>query len=121
MAIIKFLIGWIILSVSIHGCFANAAQNENSMSKVLIADATPNVVPEQLIVVFVEGTSEERIKEINKILKVKVLEESFGTIYLIEVPKGKSTEELREQYASFKEEVKAVNPNFGLQPQRKMR
>lgn len=71
----------------------------------------------QLFIVFVKGTEEVRINEINKILNVTVIKKNLGgRIILVNIPKGSSIEIICQAYFTYPE-VKAVNLNYtGIRP-----
>jgi len=74
-------------------------------------------VPGQLFILFRKGTEPERIQMIHEALKVKVLRTFLnGEITLVEIPKEKTIEKLKEEYESYPE-VKAVNLNYRIQLQ----
>ena len=78
----------------------------------LWAQATPDYIPDELLVMFKEGVPESRINAINESLNVQVITTlQSGRIYLIKLPKEKSLEEARQAYSSFPE-VQSVNLNY---------
>lgn len=79
----------------------------------------PDYVPNELIVTFQEGTSEARIDEINKSIKVQVARKMyFGQTWIcqVKVPQGQPVEAISRAYSSFPE-VKSVEPNYKVRIQ----
>jgi|CXWL01.1.fsa_nt_gi hypothetical protein len=100
-----------ILSVQSIACAATG------MTERTETDAGPDFAPEELLVTFKDGTDQSRIQAINESLQVQVLRKMLsGRMTLIQLPKDKTMEEMRQAYSSFSE-VEAVEPNYKIVPQ----
>lgn len=85
--------------------------------RVLLIKPRSKFHPTQVIVVFREGVSTERIEEINRALRVQVIKEyDFGKSHglLARIPNGTTVPEIVKKYQEFLE-VKYAEPDYRLE------
>jgi len=111
-----FLLGLLILSF--EACATNDL-HDLLIAKEPETKAVPKYVPDELLVMFREGTTESRMNAINDFLNVAVVRKMLSErLHLIKVPKDKSLEEVRRSYLAFPE-VEAIEFNYKVRGQQK--
>jgi len=77
-----------------------------------IKKSNPKYIPDEIIVAFKEGVSEDRIMEINNKLKVHVVN-VFDLLdaYVLKIPDSSTVPEMIEKYQLLPE-VKYAEPNY---------
>ena len=75
-----------------------------------------NYVPNQVLVKFKDGVSEERVTEIHNAVGTKIQDKIlFGKIHLVLIVNGASVEDTIKEYAKFAE-VEFAEPNYIVKP-----
>jgi hypothetical protein len=98
------------LALGIQSCVANNPRPTSNSAPQ--ATREPEFVSDELLVLFKDGTAEARITAINTLLNVHVIRALLpGRSYLVQVPKGRTLEEIRRAYFGFPE-VEEVELNY---------